>query len=154
VLFICENNLYGASTPVSMVVKTATIAERACAYGIPGLTIDGNDVQAVYQATQQAAERARQGAGPTLIECVTYRQCGHSRSDPRTYRTREEEGAWKHKDPIDQFRARLIANGQFSDQRLGQIEAEVERTVQAAIAFAEASPLPQPDDLYADVFKE
>ena len=93
VVFVCENNLYAASTPVQSVVKTATVADRAQGYGIPGVTVDGNDVLAVRQATQQAVDRARAGRGPTLIECLTYRQCGHSRSDPRTYRSRDEEAA-------------------------------------------------------------
>ncbi len=154
VVFVCENNLYAASTPVQAVVHTATVAERARGYGIPGLTIDGNDVLSVLAATQQAAARARAGQGPTLIECLTYRQCGHSRSDPRTYRAREEEAAWKLKDPIDQFRAWLLAEQPVSEARLQALQAEVEQTIREAIEFAENSPLPQPDDIYTDVFKE
>ena len=154
VVFVCENNLYAASTPVQTVVHTATVAERARGYGIPGLTVDGNDVLAVRAATQQAADRARAGQGPTLIECLTYRQCGHSRSDPRTYRAREEEAAWKLKDPIDQFRAWLLADQQVDETRLQALQAEVEQTIREAIEFAESSPLPQPDDIYTDVFKE
>ena len=154
VVFVCENNLYAASTPVQAVVNTATVADRARGYGIPGLTIDGNDVLAVMAATQQAVDRARAGQGPTLIECLTYRQCGHSRSDPRTYRAREEEAAWKLKDPIDQFRAWLLNDHQVDEARLQALQAEVERTIREAIGFAESSPLPQPDDIYADVYKE
>ena len=154
VVFVCENNLYAASTPVQAVVHTATVAERARGYGIPGLTIDGNDVLAVLTATQQAVDRARSGQGPTLIECLTYRQCGHSRSDPRTYRAREEEAAWKLKDPLDQFRAWLLTAQQVDETQLQALQSEVEQTIREAIEFAESSPLPQPDDIYTDVFKE
>ena len=154
VIFVCENNLYAASTPVQAVVKTATVAERARGYGIPGVTVDGNDVLAVLGATQQAVDRARAGQGPTLIECLTYRQCGHSRSDPRTYRAREEEAAWKLKDPLDQYRAWLLTAQPVDEGRLQALQAEVEQTIRDAIEFAESSPLPQPDDIYTDVFKE
>jgi pyruvate dehydrogenase E1 component alpha subunit len=154
VVFVCENNLYGASTPVQMVVKTETIAERGRAYGIPGVTIDGNDVLAVYQATRQAAERARAGQGPTLIECITYRQCGHSRSDPRTYRAREEEAAWKLKDPLDTYRAWLTSVQGVNEDEFEAIQAEVTAVIDEAIEFAETSPLPDPADIYADVFKD
>ena len=154
VVFVCENNLYAASTPIQAVVKTATVAERARAYGIPGLTVDGNDVLAVLQAGQQAVDRARAGQGPTLIECLTYRQCGHSRSDPRTYRAREEEAAWKLKDPLDQYRAWLITAQHVDEARFAGLQAEVERTIRDAIEFAENSPLPDPDSIYTDVFKD
>lgn len=152
VVFVCENNLYGASTPISQVIKVDTVADRARAYGIPGLTIDGNDVLAVYQATAEAAARARAGNGPTLIECLTYRQCGHSRSDPRTYRTKDEEAAWKLKDPIDTYRAWLTQTQSGAEAELAAIQAEVTATIQASIDFAEASPLPDPADIYTDVF--
>jgi TPP-dependent pyruvate/acetoin dehydrogenase alpha subunit len=154
VVFVCENNLYAASTPVRAVVRTETIAERARAYGLPGVTVDGNDVLAVYAATAQAAERARRGAGPTLIECLTYRQCGHSRSDPRTYRAREEEAAWQLKDPLVRYEAWLTSAQHADGARLAALQAEVEQTIQDAIAFAESSPLPDPADIYQDVFKD
>lgn len=154
IVFVCENNLYAASTPVQAVVRTATIAERAQGYGIPGVTVDGNDVLAVLQAAQAAVERARSGAGPTLIECLTYRQCGHSRSDPRTYRTRDEEAEWQRKDPLERYAAWLTSEQQVAESELATIQAEVEQTIRDAIAFAENSPLPHPDDIYTDVFKE
>jgi pyruvate dehydrogenase E1 component alpha subunit len=153
IIFVCENNLYAASTPVQAVVKTATVAERARGYGIHGVTIDGNDVLAVLQATQQAVDRARAGQGPTLIECLTYRQCGHSRSDPRTYRAREEEAAWKLKDPLDQYRAWLVSAQAVDEEQLRAIQSEVEQTIREAIQFADDSPLPNPDSIYSDVFK-
>jgi pyruvate dehydrogenase E1 component alpha subunit len=154
VVFVCENNLYGASTPVQMVVKTETVAERGRAYGIPAVTIDGNDVLAVYQAARQAAERARAGQGPTLIECITYRQCGHSRSDPRTYRAREEEAAWKLKDPLDTYRAWLANALAAGENEFDEIQAEVTAVIDQSIEFAETSPLPDPADIYTDVFKD
>jgi TPP-dependent pyruvate/acetoin dehydrogenase alpha subunit len=112
------------------------------------------NVLEVRGAVVEAAERARSGQGPTLIECLTYRQCGHSRSDPRTYRTREEEEAWKSKDPIQTFRDHLLAQGLSSKEELAQVEASVEVRIKEAIARAEASPEPEPAYLYTDVFKE
>ena len=154
VIFVCENNLYAASTPFSKTYKIENVADRAPSYGIAGHIVDGNDVLAVYQAARVAVERARGGEGPTLLECMTYRLCGHSRSDPRTYRTREEESRWQDRDPIPRFRQWLIREGICSDEELDKIAEGVEYIIDDAIAFAEASPDPQPAELYADVFKE
>ncbi len=152
VLFVCENNLYAASTPFKTAFKVEHIADRACAYGMPGVVVDGNDVLAVRRAALAATERARNGEGPTLIECVTYRQCGHSRSDPRTYRTREEEAEWMERDPITTFRSYLLAEAGIDAASLAQIDAEVENKIKDAIDFADASPLPEPESIYEDVF--
>lgn len=154
VIFVCENNLYAASTPFALAFNIKNVADRASAYGLPGVIVDGNDVLAVYKVTQAAVERARRGDGPTLIECKTYRQCGHSRSDPRTYRPREEEAAWRERDPIPNFRKWLLDQGVCNSWEIETIEKAVEQTVAEAIAFAESSPDPQPEDLYTDVFKE
>jgi len=154
VVFVCENNLYAASTPFSLAFKIEHIADRAAAYGMPGRIVDGNDVLAVYAAAREAVERARQGGGPTLIECKTYRLCGHSRSDPRTYRSRAEEAAWQQRDPIVRHRNWLLEQGICSGRELDEIAGEVEQVIEDAIAFAEASPEPEPAALYADVFKE
>jgi pyruvate dehydrogenase E1 component alpha subunit len=154
VLFVCENNLYSASTPFKTVFKIENIAQRAGAYGMPGIVVDGNDVLAVYQVAKEAVDRARSGNGPTLIECMTYRLCGHSRSDPRTYRTREEEDVWKLKDPLPNFRQYLLSNHNANEDQIKVIEQEVERSIQDAIEYAEASPVPRPEDVYTDVFKE
>ncbi len=154
VIFVCENNLYAASTPFATAFKIKDIADRAAAYGMPGRVVDGNDVLAVFQAAHEAVERARRGGGPTLIECKTYRLCGHSRSDPRTYRTREEEAEWQARDPIPRFREWLTASGTATAGELDEIAADVERTIDDAIAFGEASPPPEVADLYADVFAE
>jgi TPP-dependent pyruvate/acetoin dehydrogenase alpha subunit len=153
-VFLCENNLYGASTPFKTVFKIENIAQRAGAYGMPGIVVDGNDVLAVYQVAKEAVDRARSGNGPTLIECMTYRLCGHSRSDPRTYRTREEEDVWKLKDPLPNFRQYLLSNHYANEDQIKVIEQEVERSIQDAIEYAEASPVPRPEDVYTDVFKE
>ncbi len=154
VLFVCENNLYAASTPFNLAFRIENVAQRAQAYGIPAVVVDGNDLLAVYQAAGQAVARARQGAGPTLIECMTYRLCGHSRSDPRTYRTKEEEDQWQAKDPLPRFRSYLLSEARLSQAQLLEQERVVEDALQAAIAFAESSPEPDPVELFTDVFKE
>jgi TPP-dependent pyruvate/acetoin dehydrogenase alpha subunit len=152
VIFVCENNLYAASTPFSTAFKIESIAERACAYGLPGVTVDGNDVLTVYGAAVEAVQRARQGEGPTLIECLTYRLCGHSRSDPRTYRSKDEEKEWEERDPLVSFSKFLLENGHASDEQLVEIDQAVEQRLAEAIAFAETSSAPHPADTYTDVF--
>lgn len=152
VVYVCENNLYAASTPVSVALKIQDIADRAAAYGMPGVVVDGNDVVAVYEAAGEAIARARRGEGPTLIECKTYRLCGHSRSDPRTYRSKEEEAIWDAKDPIPNLGERLKAMGLATDETLASVEKEVVALVDEAVAFAEESPLPEPSDALRDVF--
>lgn len=146
VIFVVENNLYAASTPVEKSFAVKNIADRACAYGMPGVIADGMDVLAVREIAEQAIERARRGDGPTLVECKTYRLVGHSRSDPRNYRTKQEEAEWQAKDPL----ARL---GQmFTTEQLEQIEKEVAAEIDDAVAFAEASPYPKAEETLQDVF--
>jgi pyruvate dehydrogenase E1 component alpha subunit len=154
VLFVCENNLYAASTPFKTAFKIENVVDRAPAYGMPGRIVDGNDVLAVYNVAREAVERARAGKGPTLIECKTYRLCGHSRSDPRTYRSKDEEAEWQTLDPIPRFRGQLITEGAATAADLDEIAAEVERTIDDAIAFGDASPTPDPSELYTAVFVE
>lgn len=154
VLYVCENNLYAASTPFASSFKVGGVVDRAAAYGLPGRQVDGNDVLAVHAAAEEAVARARAGEGPTLLECMTYRQCGHSRSDPRTYRSREEEESWKPRDPIQRLRTTLLAAGLASEAQVGEIEASVEQQIKEAITFASDSPEPDPASLYTDVFKE
>ncbi|MEM3054951.1 MAG: thiamine pyrophosphate-dependent dehydrogenase E1 component subunit alpha, partial [Candidatus Bathyarchaeia archaeon] len=122
VIFVCENNLYAMGTRQSLVMVIENIAERASAYGIPGVVVDGNDVLAVYEATFKAVERARKGEGPTLIECKTYRHRGHSRVDPARYRPKEEVEAWLAKDPIKRFKERLLQTGTFTETELRKVE--------------------------------
>lgn len=151
-VFVCENNLYAASTPVSVSFKIDDIADRAAAYGIPGVVVDGNDVVAVYEVAGEAIARARRGEGPTFIECKTYRLCGHSRSDPRTYRSKKEEAMWEAKDPIPNLGERLKEMGLATDETLAAIEGEVESLIDEAVAFAEESPAPEPSDALKHVF--
>jgi len=152
VVYVCENNLYAASTSVSVAFKIEDIADRAAAYGMPGVVVDGNDVVGVYEVAGEAIARARRGEGPTLIECKTYRLCGHSRSDPRTYRSKEEEALWESQDPIPNLGERLKAMDLATDETLAAIEREVEALVDEAVAFAEESPAPQPTDALNHVF--
>jgi pyruvate dehydrogenase E1 component alpha subunit len=152
VVYICENNKYGASTSVEKVMKVKHVAERAAAYGIPGETIDGNDVEKVHRAMSRAAERARHGAGPTLLELETYRISGHSRSDPGHYRPQDEVAAWKSRDPIELYEKALIAQGHLRAEEASQIKAEVEQELDEAVKLAEASPDPTPEECLTDVF--
>jgi pyruvate dehydrogenase E1 component alpha subunit len=154
IVFVCENNLYAASTPFSLTFRVDNIADRASGYGMPGVVVDGNDVMAVAETCAEAVNRARKGEGPTLVECKTYRQCGHSRSDPRGYRSREEEQEWLKKDPIPRFEKWLLENKHASDADLALIKDRIEKEIDEAIAFAESSPLPDPATTYTDVFKE
>lgn len=152
VVFVCENNLYGASTHVKATMRIETIAERAAAYGMPGERIDGNDVLAVNEAASRAIARARRGEGPTLLELMTYRIAGHSRSDACAYRPDEEEARWLAHDPIQLFRTRLIDSGTATSAELEVIDAQIEERVDKAVEFAESSPQPLPEDALRNVY--
>ncbi len=152
VVFVCENNRYAASTAVEKAMKVKHVSERAAAYGIPGVTVDGNDVEAVYEAMTKAGARARSGKGPTLLELETYRFSGHSRSDPGHYRTAEEVAAWKQRDPIQCFETKLVNEGIMKPGDAEQIASETEQQLDAAIAQAEQDPSPEPEDCLTDVF--
>jgi len=142
VIYFCENNQYAMSMAMKKAFNVEHISDRACAYDIPGEFVDGNDVFAVYDAVKRAAERARKGEGPTLIEALTYRWKGHSRSDRQAYRTREEVKQWQVKDPIPRFANALIAAGMLDKPQLETIQAKAREHIEAALAFAEASPEP------------
>ncbi len=146
VVFVCENNMYAISTPVSYHVAVPDIANRAAAYGMPGIVVDGNDVLAVYKEAQAAYERARRGEGPTLLECKTYRWRGHSERDPRDGRPPEEVAAWKEKCPLKKFRDFLLAEQWAVAAELDTIEEDVKTEVEDAIRFAEESPYPPPEE--------
>ena len=141
VIYFCENNLYAMSTPARKLVSVENIADRAVAYGLPGVVVDGNDVLAVRAAVADAAERARSGQGATLIEAKTYRILGHSRGDLRLYRTREEEAEWAKRDPIPRLKDLMIARGELTEAQFNQWEAETEAAIDAAVAFARESPV-------------
>lgn len=138
IVYMCENNLYGMSTPVENSVSVKDIATRAKAYGIPGVIVDGTDVLAIMDVVKEAADRARRGEGPTLIEAKTYRYLGHSKSDKRAYRTREEEAEWKAKDPIISFGKYMLEHG-FTQQEIDDIRSLVERECEEAVEYAQAA---------------
>ena len=152
VIFVCENNLYAMGTRQSTVMAIENVADRAVAYGIPGVVVDGNDVLAVYEATQRAVERARKGEGPTLIECKTYRHKGHSRVDPAKYRPKEEVEEWLAKDPIKRFKEKLLQTNNLTEAEIQQIEKEVSAEIEEAVKFAMGSPYPAPEEALEDVY--
>ena len=142
VVYVCENNQYAMSFSVKRAFAIDRISDRAAAYGMPGTTVDGNDLLAVREAVSEAVQRAAGGGGPSLIENVTYRWRGHSKSDANRYRTQEEIEAWKRKCPIARFRERLIAGGELTETEANEIERRARADIDAAVAFAEASPEP------------
>jgi 2-oxoisovalerate dehydrogenase E1 component len=152
VVYIVENNLYGMSVPIENAAAKLDIADRACAYDMPGEVVNGMDILAVREAVDRAVERARQGEGPSLIECQTYRWYGHSRSDPRKYRTKEEEAAWKARDPIPAFAARLVDSGICSQQEIDALEEKVEGAIEEATEFALNSAMPPAEELEEFVY--
>jgi TPP-dependent pyruvate/acetoin dehydrogenase alpha subunit len=145
VLYVCENNLYGFSVPFREASAVTDIAPRAAAYGFPGISVDGNDVLAVYEAATEAVARARAGEGPTLIECKTYRHRGHSRFEKPVYRTDEELQAWLERDPISRYRDFLVNEGVLTEEAFERMVAEIRAELEEAIAFARQSPEPPPD---------
>jgi pyruvate dehydrogenase E1 component alpha subunit len=142
VVYVCENNQYAMSFSVKRAFAIEHISDRAAAYGMPGATVDGNDLLAVHEAVREAVERARRGEGPSLVENVTYRWRGHSKSDANRYRTQEEIEAWKQKCPIARFRKQLIVRGELTEAEADEIERQARDEIDAAVAFAEASPEP------------
>lgn len=145
VIFLCENNLYAVSTHVTDVMLVQHVSQRADAYGMPGVTVYGNDPVGVYQEVQKAAARARDGGGPSLIECLTYRRGGHKRDDPATYRPKEEVEAWLEQDPLPIFRQRLLNERGVSESQLAQTEEGVMASLDEAVTFAQNSPFPPTD---------
>ena len=155
VIFVCENNQYAESTPVTKAMRIKNVADRAVSYGIPGIVVDGTDVTAVYQETEKAVARARQGKGPTLLECKTYRYESHEIGDPQQlYRPKEEVEAWKARDPIPRLKKTLISSNMLTEKDVEKLEQEVLKQIDDAIKFAEASPDPDPETAFQDVFVE
>lgn len=158
VVFVCENNLYGISMRQDKHQAIADVSERAMAYGFPGLTVDGNDVLAVYEAAGEAVKRARDGGGPTLIECKTYRWRGHFEGDPTLYRPKEEVEEWMAKDPISRLSRYILDNNIATEEELKEIERNIEKEVEKAVMFAEESPYPDEtsavEDIYTDLVEE
>lgn len=151
-ILVCENNEFAISTHVSDAISVPDIAMRAQAFGFPGVTVDGRDVQAVYEATQDAVGRARRGEGPTLIEAKTVRWTRHSAVSAGGYGSGGEGERWRQTDPIPRYRQALIAQGLLTEEQAAQIEAEAQQTIAEAVKFAIDSPAPAPDRLYEDIF--
>jgi pyruvate dehydrogenase E1 component alpha subunit len=153
VIFFCENNLYGMSGSIKEMTNIENIADRGTSYGIPSETINGNEILKVVEATERAVERARNGEGPTLIEAHTYRWEGHSRSDARKYRTREEEKEWKkQKDPIALFKEQLIEENVITEEEFIKLGKKVQAEMDEAVEFAENSKAPGLETLTTDIY--
>jgi pyruvate dehydrogenase E1 component alpha subunit len=152
VIFIAENNQYAQTTPQKYHMNVKSISERATAYGIPGVLVDGNDVMAVYETAREAVRKARVGAGLTLVECMTYRQRGHYEGENMGYRTQAEVDDWKRRDPIPRFRQQLVKMGVVAEAEAKQIEDSCQRELEDAIRFANESPYPSPEETLEDVY--
>lgn len=152
VVFVCENNKYGMSTSIERSTAVRSVADRALAYAMPGRTIDGNDVSAVASAVHDGVERARAGDGPTLVEALTYRWRGHSKSDRNRYRTKDEIAEWMSRDPIPRFTQILSDHGILAKGEMEELQASVDREIAAAIDSAKAAPSPDPADVTRDVY--
>ena len=152
VVFVCENNLYGASTRINKVMVNTRISDRASSYGCRGETVDGNDVLAVYEGARQAVADCRQGRGPVLLEMLTYRRTGHSRRDPCHYQAEEERKHWFSQDPIDRFGKVLVENHITTAAELAAVKSRVDGQISTAVAAAQQAPHPTPADLETDVY--
>lgn len=154
VVFVCENNKYGMSTSIERSTAVKEISTRAAAYSMPGITVDGNDFSAVTEAVDAAVVRARAGDGPSLVENLTYRWRGHSKSDRNRYRTKEEIAEWMGRDPIPAMSKMLIEHEILSEDDVTALEVEANQAIKDAIAFAAASPDPKIEDFARDVYTE
>jgi TPP-dependent pyruvate/acetoin dehydrogenase alpha subunit len=154
VIFVCQNNQWAEMTPVGETMNIKEVKDRALAYGIPGIRIDGNDPEAVYAAVAQAAERGRNGNGPTLLECMTFRFNGHFSGDPQKYMPAEELEAAKLADPIPRYREKLLAAGTLSEDELATIDKESAAEVESALAEVLDAPVPDASELDRDVYVE
>ena len=152
VVFLAENNMYGISSCTINSMCVPNIADRAGAYDMPGIVVDGNDVMAVYEAAGEGIKRARQGQGPSLIECKTYRHRGHFEGDPCVYRNKKELDEWKEKDPIPRFEKKLLELGALTPEKIQEIKSSLQNEIGAAERFAEESPYPDPAELTLDVY--
>ena len=154
VVFVCENNRYGMSTSTARSTAVKQIAERAAAYSMPGVTVDGNDFSAVTEAVDAAVARARRGEGPSLVENMTYRWRGHSKSDRNRYRTKEEIAEWMERDPIVAMSKLLVDHKILTEAEVGALEEDAARVIREAIEFAAASPDPKIEEATRDVYTE
>lgn len=154
IVFVCENNQFGISMSQSRHQAIKDIADRAVSYGFPGLAVDGNDVMAVYEVAKEAVARARKGQGPTLIECKTWRWRGHFEGDPGIYKDAAEQEAWMEKEPVKRYRTFLEENTIMTADEMDTVDKQIDDEIEAAIKYAEESPLPQPEDVAKDVYTD
>lgn len=152
VIFICENNKYGMSLNSEEAFRIENISEKAAGFGIPGVTVDGNDIKAVYEAVTEAVARARRGEGPTLIENKTYRWKGHSKSDKNLYRTKEEIEQWREKDPIARYMAELLEAKTLTQKQMDSIRDEAEKTIVESVKFGMAGEEPKVEEILKGVY--
>jgi pyruvate dehydrogenase E1 component alpha subunit len=152
IVFVCENNLFAVSTPISYHCAAGEICARAEAYGISGMAVDGTDVFEVYEVSGKAIQKARRGEGPTLIEARAFRYYGHFVGDPQTYKTKEETEGYKARDPIAAFRTRVLKQHLISEGELTKIDTQARETVEGAVLFAEESPYPSVEECLSDVY--
>ncbi len=152
VVYLCENNLYGMSVSVKRASAVEDLSKKALAFDMPAESVDGMDVLAVREVVGRRVEKARNQHQPSLVVASTYRYYGHSRSDPRVYRTREEEKFWKERDPIINFSRKLIQQGVATEQEVAQLEEQVRQSIEEATQFAINSPWPEPEELYTDLY--
>ncbi|MDO5662178.1 MAG: thiamine pyrophosphate-dependent dehydrogenase E1 component subunit alpha [Brachybacterium sp.] len=152
VIFVCENNQYGMSMSSAKAFQVERISDKAAGYGIAGETVDGNDIAAMHEAMERAVERARSGGGPTLLEALTYRWRGHSKSDKNTYRTKEEIAEWKERDPIAAYALRLLESGLLTQEDLDAVHAQVRSDIRDAVVFGTQGEEPEADALLDAVY--
>jgi TPP-dependent pyruvate/acetoin dehydrogenase alpha subunit len=152
VLYVCENNQYAITTPIQSVSVVQPLSKRAEAYGMRAQTVDGNDVVAVYEAALEAVRRVRAAEGPFFLECITYRQGGHKRDDPGTYRDKEEVDHWLSLDPLPRMRERVIRDGVLSEEQVLELERSVDEEIESAVQAALSSPPPDPASALMDVY--
>ena len=154
VIFVCENNLYSATTSIKLTCLQEDVAAgRAAVYGIPSEVVDGNDVLAVNEAAARAIARARAGEGPTILELKTYRHGGHSRNDACGYRPKEEEKEWFARDPVVLFRKQILDHGVISEEELQRVEAAIQQEIDQAVEYAKNAPFPAEEAALTNVFE-
>lgn len=153
-VFVCENNFYRISVPQRVHMNISKVSDRAVSYGIPGMTVDGNDVFKVCEAAAEAIARARSGQGPSLIECQTYRHFGHYNGDPAHYRPSEEVAEWMKKDPIPRLAVYMTEYGVVTEEELKEMDGQIVQEVAEAIAYAEAQPFASEESILTDVYTD
>lgn len=154
IVYVIENNKYALSTALTRASAVDDLSSRSAAYNMPGKQVDGMDVEAVAEAAKKAVDYTRSGQGPYLLECLTYRYYGHSRSDPAPYRTKDEEKAWRARDPITLCKDKLIAQNMVTTQDVDTMDADIEDILEKAVEFADGSAYPELSEIFTDIYVE